>query len=232
MILSIETTTSVCSVALHQKGKLIASQILDKAKSHATHLVPMLDQLFSLAGSPALEAVAISQGPGSYTGLRIGTATAQGICLAKDLPLIAVDTLQAMTYSLPKLCLPADARYCPMLDARNQAVYSAVYDVNRKMVQPPQRINLPADYFAQLSQKASLICLGSGSDAYQDVLPETAQHIPACYPSAVHMGLPAYQKYQAKAFVDVDTFTPLYLGTFRNKKKGQKNALNGAYSKQ
>ena len=123
LILSLETATQACSVALHAEGKLIATQTLHIAKSHAESILLTTDRL--LAVSPYtkndLTAIAISSGPGSYTGLRIGAATAKGLCHALHLPLIAVNTLKAMAHGMQPYNT-AQALLCPMIDARRMEV--------------------------------------------------------------------------------------------------------------
>ena len=134
LILSIETSTTVCSVAIHEGGKIKASSTYYIDKSHSTVLIPTIDTLISRSGydKTNLSAVALSKGPGSYTGLRIGTSTAKGLCFALDIPLIAVGTLEGLARQAAPF-LDLDVRLCPMLDARRMEVYTCILDNDLKI---------------------------------------------------------------------------------------------------
>ncbi|MDQ3393661.1 MAG: tRNA (adenosine(37)-N6)-threonylcarbamoyltransferase complex dimerization subunit type 1 TsaB, partial [Bacteroidota bacterium] len=127
LILSIETATSICSVALHQDDKLLVCQELFLDRSHSGSLISMITQTLGYSGHSLkdLSAIAISKGPGSYTGLRIGTSTAKGLCFSLDIPLIAVNTLEAMAYGMSIFNIQKFL-LCPMLDARRMEVFCMV----------------------------------------------------------------------------------------------------------
>ena len=136
LILNIETSTAVCSVSLGKDGNLFAYKETKEGMNHATHLTVFIDCILKEKGLKPkdLDAVAVSMGPGSYTGLRIGVSTAKGICYGSSLPLIAVSTLQAMTAPILKneavlsqLGDPETSLFCPMIDARRMEVYTAFY---------------------------------------------------------------------------------------------------------
>src|SRR6185312_4258464 len=129
-ILNIETATAACSVAVARNGTIIAHEESNEGNVHAERLAVYVDSAIKKSGITfsALDAVAVGSGPGSYTGLRIGTATAKGLCYALDKPLIAVPTLKAMAMAAAKKLNRADVLYCPMIDARRLEVYTALFD--------------------------------------------------------------------------------------------------------
>ena len=133
LILSLETTSPICSVALHRDSELIGYSELHLDKSHSSALMPLVNHLLevSMVDRDELEAVAVSRGPGSYTGLRIGTSSAKGLCYALDIPLISVDTLQAMAASVIPFA-PEGALLVPVLDARRMEVYAEILDCSLK----------------------------------------------------------------------------------------------------
>jgi tRNA threonylcarbamoyladenosine biosynthesis protein TsaB len=138
-LLAIETSTEVCSVALGENSTCIAVIETESGNSHAEKLISFVDTVLRQTGfdKSRLNAVCISEGPGSYTGLRIGTSSAKGLCDALNIPLIAISTLQSMAWGAREL-YPNHKQYCPMLDARRMEVYTAVYN---QFLQPIQEIN-------------------------------------------------------------------------------------------
>ena len=220
LILSIETATSVCSVALHDQGKLISCQSLYIDKSHAESLLTMIAQV--LATSPYtkkdLRAVAISQGPGSYTGLRIGTATAKGLCYALAIPLLAVNTLEAMAYSIKPLNL-IQAYMCPMIDARRMEVYCLITDPAGQLLQETQACVIDSHSFQAWLHKNKMIFFGGGAKKCKEVLgvDQQAIFLDNIHPSAQHIGSLAYLKFQQKEFISLTHFEPLYLKPFQGK---------------
>jgi len=143
VILNIETSTSICSVALAEKGEVIAYKENPDERSHASQLTPFIEEVLSVADvEPGyLEAIAVSKGPGSYTGLRIGISTAKGMAWALDKPLIGIDTLQCLAAGFkatyPGLLSPKNTLLCPMIDARRMEVYTALYNINLKRITDP-----------------------------------------------------------------------------------------------
>ena len=137
IILSIETSTPVSSIAIHSDGQLLAQQSIHQNKSHSQYLVPSIRNLCEMSGVPQkdIAAVAISEGPGSYTGLRIGTSSAKGLCFALDIPLIAVNTLAAMAAGISTY-FANDALLCPMLDARRMEVYCLLTKADGQILKP------------------------------------------------------------------------------------------------
>src|SRR6476661_4332435 len=150
LILLLETATSVCSVAVAEDGKLLAIHEESEKNIHATHLTLFIENVMQQAGRSLsdLDAIAVSMGPGSYTGLRIGVSTAKGLCYAMDKPLIGINTLESMAAVIAN---SSTSLYVPMIDARRMEVYTAVYDADLKEILPTQAMILDEQSFAALS---------------------------------------------------------------------------------
>lgn len=216
-ILQIETATQVCSAALSQNGKTIALKELEAQNIHAAHLTLFIDEVMQQAGLDYkdLDAVAVSQGPGSYTGLRIGVSTAKGICFAVEKPLIAIPTLQLMA----KGFLEAEPDYqglvCPMIDARRMEVFTALYD-ERLQEHMPVSAEIIAEnaYAAQLSE-GKITFIGDGAMKCSAVIQaENARFSALNFNTAAHMSMLAFQAFQQSEFQDVAYFEPYYLKDF------------------
>lgn len=219
-ILSIETATKTCSIALHSNGHLISCQALHVAQSHAESLMAMIQHTLSISrcAKKDLAAVAISAGPGSYTGLRIGASTAQGLSYALRIPLIAVNTLDAMVHGI----MPYNhqkAFLCPVIDARRMEVYCLVADPQGKRLIEPHPHIVHSDSFATWLGKGPVIFFGDGAAKCQATLAHQPQAIflAGIHPSAKYVGEVAYQKFEQKDFTAVDEFTPTYLKAFQTK---------------
>ena len=220
LILSIETTTKVCSVALHLAGKLVATQELWIEKSHAASLMLMIEQLLSSVpyDKNALAAIAISKGPGSYTGLRIGTSTAQGLCYALEVPFIAVNTLEAMAYGVNQYNV-TNALLCPMIDARRMAVYCLLSDQEHHILEATHPQVIDTDSFQDWLNAYTLLFFGDGATKCRPILEKNknAVFLNHVYPSATNIGVLAYKKFCQKKFEDLAYFEPLYLKEFHTK---------------
>src|ERR1700753_3208528 len=141
MILQIETATTVCSVALSNNGEVLAVKQMDQRNIHAEVITLYIEELLTSTGTKynELDAIAVSSGPGSYTGLRIGISTAKGLCFALDKPLIAVETLEAMAsgaMNYDGYAIDADTLLCPMIDARRMEVFTAVFTTSGERIKP------------------------------------------------------------------------------------------------
>src|SRR5471030_2964914 len=155
MILQIETATTVCSVALSKDGVVLAVKQMDQRNIHAEVITLYIEELLTTTGTKYsdLDAIAVSCGPGSYTGLRIGVSTAKGLCYALDKPLIAVETLKAMADGMMaqlKDQLAENTLLCPMIDARRMEVFTAVFNNKSEQVTPTAELIVDADSFAEL----------------------------------------------------------------------------------
>ena len=217
-ILHIETSTEVCSVAVSQDGASIFSQEDFKGPSHATTLGVFVDEALSFADSHAIpvDAVAVSSGPGSYTGLRIGVSMAKGICYAKDIPLIGLPTLEVMC--VPVILfrdLPDDALLCPMIDARRMEVYAAVYDRALRPLRPTSADIVDEHSYAEFLADRPVYFFGNGSAKCREVLQHPNAHfIENIHPLAKWM-FPLAEKANARQeFKDVAYFEPFYLKEF------------------
>ncbi|QHT68391.1 tRNA (adenosine(37)-N6)-threonylcarbamoyltransferase complex dimerization subunit type 1 TsaB [Rhodocytophaga rosea] len=224
LILSIETATKVCSVALHRQGKLLGVSELFSEKSHSGAITLLIQNLVTLSGFQLtdIEAIAVSKGPGSYTGLRIGTATAKGLCFALDKPLIAVHTLEAMTYGLIHKIPGNDYLFCPMIDARRMEVYCAVYQKDLQEVWPVDARIINENSFTELLSIHKIIFFGDGAAKCKPLLSHSEHtcFVEDIYPSAADAGELAYQKFTQQIFEDIAYFEPFYLKEFFFKKSG------------
>ena len=217
-ILHIETSTEICSVALSSDGQCLTEEVDLKGPSHAQVLAGFVDSVVSFADSHALplDAVAVSSGPGSYTGLRIGLSTAKGVCFGRNLPLIAVPTLKVL--STPLLLheeLPEDALLCPMLDARRMEVYTALYDRALRPVVDVHAAVIAEDSFAEQLAERRVYFFGGGAAKCKDLLVHpNANFVDDVRPLARHMFPLAEMAFLRGQFEDVAYFTPFYLKEF------------------
>lgn len=211
-ILNIETSTKNCSVSIAQNGKTIAlKEVAEESFLHSEKLHVFIDNLLkeNQITYKDLNAVALSGGPGSYTGLRIGTSTAKGLCFALDIPLIAVDTLLVLAKQVNE-----DSLIIPMIDARRMEVYTAIFDATHNPATPVQALVIDENSFAEISEKAVLI--GDGAAKCKEVLNrENFIFLDEIrYPSAREMSEISFDKFQKKEFEDIAYFEPFYLKEF------------------
>jgi tRNA threonylcarbamoyladenosine biosynthesis protein TsaB len=220
IILSIETSTTVCSAALHRDGNLLASEVTHVPNSAASQLAVMIDKILNDSSvlRSELSAVAVSAGPGSYTGLRIGVATTKGICYALDLPLIAVSSLEIMAEQISR-SNDSGAILCPMIDARRMEVYTALFNSTMDLIEPVQaRIVEPVSY-ANVLDRDTVLFFGNGSDKCKSVITHSnAKFIDGIFPSAEWLGKLAFERFRGGKFEDVAEFEPFYLKDFIAKK--------------
>lgn len=223
IILHIETATTVCSVALSENGKLLSLKEENKGLKHAENITLFIMHVLKESGKKItdLDAVALSSGPGSYTGLRIGTSTAKGLCYALDKPLISVSTLQSLALNAITKTSDASALYCPMIDARRMEVFSAVYDEQLNEAEPPAPKIIDENSFNLLLPSHKIFFFGDGSEKCKAVLSHqpNAIFIDDIFPSAVFMISLAEIKFSKKQFEDTGLFVPFYLKEFVDGKK-------------
>ncbi|MEC5147571.1 tRNA (adenosine(37)-N6)-threonylcarbamoyltransferase complex dimerization subunit type 1 TsaB [Chitinophaga sp. 212800010-3] len=222
LILNIDTATTSGSVSLSRDGKVIQTLINEKQQDHAATMTLFVQQILKEQGilPGQLDAIAVSAGPGSYTGLRVGVATAKGLCYAWNKPLLAISTLKMMAQGMLTTVSDASAWYCPMLDARRQEVFTAVYDVQLQEILPPQAMILePASFEQQLSTHR-IIFFGDGSPKWQVMLSSHKNAIFAQYQiNAAHMAVISEAAFNEKQFVDLAYFSPFYLKPFYSPQK-------------
>ncbi|NVK83482.1 MAG: tRNA (adenosine(37)-N6)-threonylcarbamoyltransferase complex dimerization subunit type 1 TsaB [Cytophagia bacterium] len=217
LILSIETSTTVCSVALTDGEHILAKKKLIEDKSHASHLTILIQEILNTSGKQMsdVRAVAISEGPGSYTGLRIGVSTAKGLCYALDVPLIGVSTLKAMALEA-KQSNEAATMFCPMIDARRMEVYTALYDAALEEQLSPCPMILDESSFHETLSDSNVLFFGNGSDKFKSIMNSSkASFIDDLTPSAWAVGLIASEKFESGQFEDLAYFEPSYLKEFQ-----------------
>ena len=212
-ILNIETATKNCSVALAKEGiTILCKEIAEEGYSHAERLHVFIEEIISEAGIQLkdLAAIAVSQGPGSYTGLRIGVSTAKGLCYALDIPLIAVDTLKALASKV----MVSDGLIVPMIDARRMEVYSAVFSADLERKREVLAEIITENSFEDFTEKVYFV--GDCNEKCKTVLTKDnfvfLDEIK--YPSANEMTALSFDKYKKSDTVDVAYFEPYYLKDF------------------
>jgi len=212
LILSLESSTSVCSAAVHKDGLLLSSVDLHVPQSHASKLAVMISQVLSLADvdKEELSAVAIGSGPGSYTGLRIGSSLAKGLCFGLSIPLLAVNSLLVLARQVSSTG-PNDALLCPMIDARRMEVYCLMADNALNILQGTAPVVVEKDTFAAWLSSNSVLFFGDGAMKCESVIQHpNASFIPGIESSAVHLGMLAYEKYRISDFENIHLFEPHY----------------------
>lgn len=213
-ILCLETATTNCSVALSVDGSVIALKEDRSAQySHAEKLHPFIEEVMSEAQMELseLDAIAVSKGPGSYTGLRIGVSAAKGLCFALDIPLISVSTLAAMASQLTR----KSGFIVPMIDARRMEVYSAVFDSEGTQLRETKAEVLTEDSFCEFLERGRVSFLGNGVAKFMEILnAANVEFYPDAMPSAAEMAYMAEAKYKKSDTEDVAYFEPYYLKDF------------------
>lgn len=220
LILSLESATPVCSVALFEGSKLLDSSHLHIPQSASSRLAVMIDEVLKRCDvSPKqLNAVAVSSGPGSYTGLRIGVASAKGLCFALSIPLISVNTLESMVSQVADRFDEGDL-LCPMLDARRMEVYCLLALSDGRVIQETQAKVIDESSFQSELSENKIIFFGSGAAKCRDVIQhKNAAFIDNIFPSAVDIGRLAFAKFESQSFEDLAGFEPFYLKDFIVKK--------------
>lgn len=219
-ILNIETSTTCCSAAITMDGTPVASVENLNQANHASELPRFIEQLLTTAklNDWHLDAVALSQGPGSYTGLRIGASTAKGICYGLNIPLIPIDTLQVLCASVPADMLPQQAILCPMLDARRMEVYTALYQHTGKQlssITEVQAMIIDADAFAETLAEQPVYFFGNGAAKCQSVITHTnAHYLDNIVPQAKCMGMLAEMQPHSLDVKQMAYYEPFYLKEF------------------
>lgn len=217
LILSIETSGAACSVALSKGGQVVGSVAIDDSNRQSSMLVPAIESLFKQCSVQISEcdAVAVSSGPGSYTGLRVGVSTAKGLCYGLGKPLIAVPTLEILLAEAMSMeqCSGADF-FVPMLDARRMEVYQAVYDAGGNCVEEVSAKVLDAESYSDLLSAGKVVFIGTGARKYADAFPHTNGIYVPSVPEAGFMASAAQAAFDAGRFEDVAYFEPFYLKEF------------------
>lgn len=221
MILSLETSAAQCSVALHKKGKILDTLEISEGQAHASKLAILINEIFQKTGTNfnELSAVAVSAGPGSYTGLRIGVSTAKGICYALNIPLISVSTLDLLTFQFLHNQPVKNGLLCAMIDAKRMEVYCQVTDLDMNIVTSVEAKNIDPQSFAELLRDTQMFFFGDGAEKCDGIIDNmNAVFVSGIRPKASQLGLMAYSKFQEKKFENPMTFIPFYLKDFVAKK--------------
>ncbi|HBF87649.1 MAG TPA: tRNA (adenosine(37)-N6)-threonylcarbamoyltransferase complex dimerization subunit type 1 TsaB [Bacteroidales bacterium] len=217
LILNIETSSPVCSVCIAKDGQLLSLKETTDEKSHASLLTVFINEVLieNKINIRDLDAVAVSEGPGSYTGLRIGVSTAKGICYGIEKPLIAVSTLEALTFAIDKNNISAETWFCPMIDARRMEVYSVFFDKNGVKQSEILPHIIDADSFKNELHNRQIVFFGTGAEKCKPMLTsKNAIYIDNIMPSSSNMISLSEKAFQHQNFVNLAYFEPFYLKEF------------------
>ncbi|MGB0879876.1 MAG: tRNA (adenosine(37)-N6)-threonylcarbamoyltransferase complex dimerization subunit type 1 TsaB [Polaribacter sp.] len=214
IILNIETATKNCSVSIAKNGKILfLKELNDIQYSHAEKLHPFIVEVLEKSNlSPKqINAVAVSKGPGSYTGLRIGVSAAKGICFAMDVPLISIDTLMSLAHAISI----EKGLVIPMLDARRMEVYAAIFDENHQQIRKTKAEIIDTTSFAEALKNQKVYFLGDGAQKCKEIIThKNAVFVDDKFPSAKEMAILSYDKYKKSDIENVAYFEPFYLKDF------------------
>ncbi len=224
LILNLETATNVCSVALCKGEKIVAKRESDEDRSHGSLLTVFMQEVLDEARvkPEEISAIAVSKGPGSYTGLRIGVSVTKGFAYALNIPVIGIVTLQAMVVAANHLLSVQELEqkipeilFCPMIDARRLEVYTALYDKNRAIVSPVTATVVGENSFDKELEENHILFFGNGADKISDIIQHPHAHfIQQVQPSAAAMVPLAFYHYENRIFEDTAYFEPYYLKDF------------------
>ncbi|RIW16468.1 tRNA (adenosine(37)-N6)-threonylcarbamoyltransferase complex dimerization subunit type 1 TsaB [Algoriphagus lacus] len=214
-ILSIETSTSICSVAIHGDGELLSFLEIHEPGAHAEQLMLLIERVLSMAGCnfKEMDAIAVSGGPGSYTGLRIGVSTAKGLAFGLNRPLIGVNTLQALASAAP---IKEGEYIIPVLDARRMEVYREVFDWELNSVDELKAEVISEECFQNFLKKGRVYFVGDAVQKVKSIVKsENAEFLTELSFSAKYMGEISLGKFKRKEFADLAYFVPNYLKEFK-----------------
>ena len=219
LVLSVETSTPACSVALHKEGKVMAEQSYYLDKSHSSLLPGILKEMTEWAGYGLhqLEAIAVSSGPGSYTGLRIGLSTVKGLCYALNIPLISISSLDTLAKGGAAF-MGSETLICPMIDARRMEVYTKLLNSSGEELWPTKALVLSPDSFREFPEH-SIFLVGDGAEKCRGFIDHPNLTIAGDeIPQARAMGILAWEKLRRAEFEDLVSYEPNYLKEFQTKK--------------
>lgn len=217
-LLLIETSTSLCSTALAEDGRIVCSRRSTEPRAHASLTAVFVKEMLEESGWTVreLDAVAVSAGPGSYTGLRVGSSTAKGLCFGGQVPLIAVSTLDILARQAIEAGLPEGCKaILPMVDARRMEVYTAVYSPEGARLTDISPVILDENSFADLFASGPVAVIGDAAEKFAPLRATADGSVfMQCCPEASAMLVPAMRKYEKKEFEDTAYFEPFYLKQF------------------
>ena len=217
-IILIETSTALCSVALAEDGRIVAYKESETPRAQASLTAPFVKELLDAQGIGVrdCDAVCVSKGPGSYTGLRVGVSTAKGLCFGAGIPLIAVGTLDTLVYqAADEGLLPAGCRYVvSMVDARRMEVYTAIFTPSCHQLTDTRPQVIEDNSFADLLAEGPVLFIGDGAGKCREAIAHPNAHFVQCCPKASAMLRPAFAAWEARRFEDTAYFEPFYLKEF------------------
>ncbi len=216
LLLNIDTATEIATLSISDKEKVIASVTNNNQKDHASFLQPAIKNLLQEArlSINQLNAIAVTAGPGSYTGLRVGMASAKGLCYALHIPMITINTLEVMALSTIKKIGDQRGFYCPLIDARRMEVFTSVYNYTLTEIIKPCSMILDDDSFKDLLQKNNIYFSGSGAVKLKNILNNKSAEFIGTESSAFSMAALSYKNYEAQNFANIASASPLYLKEF------------------
>ena len=214
-LLQIETATSVCSAALGEDGQTVSLAVSHDGFKHAENLMVLVQKTLDEAGwnYKNLDAIVVSAGPGSYTGLRIGVSSAKGLCYALDKPLIAISTLEILSIGFRRENEDFDGVLCPMIDARRMEVYTALFDNEGKRITADQPMIIDEEAFSNELKNKRIAFFGDGAEKCREIIGKSGNAFFGFNTelSASDMSAIAFNKFQKKEFSDLAYFEPEYL---------------------
>jgi len=216
-IILLETSTSLCSVALLEGDRISASRFSDSPRAHAAMTAPFVQEVLEERGLKVSDcnAVCLSMGPGSYTGLRVGSSTAKGLCFGGGIPLLAVSTLDVLAAQAIQEGLPEGCRHIvPMIDARRMEVYTAVYGADGRKLSEVESKVVEAGAFDALLAEGPVLFIGDGAGKCEPILGAPGAFFRNECPRADAMAVPALREFAAGNFRDIAYFEPFYLKDF------------------
>ncbi len=227
LLLNIDTATEHASICLSKDDTVLGLIESTEQKNHASFVQPAIQQLMADSGYSLsqLDAIAVTSGPGSYTGLRVGLASAKGICYVLQKPLILVNTLEVMAqaillhYQSTSRSIDASTLLCPLIDARRMEVFTALYDSSLKEIEPPHALVIDEKSFSAQLLTHSMIFCGSGHQKLKDSLLNPAATFLPIQHNASHLAISAIKAYQSNHFADLAYSEPLYVKEFFDTRK-------------
>jgi tRNA threonylcarbamoyladenosine biosynthesis protein TsaB len=218
LILNIDTSTESASICLSRNGEQLLLSQNNEQKDHASWLHVAIDEIMKTARYKIkdLSAVAVTEGPGSYTGLRVGMAAAKGLCYALQIPFITENTLKVMTFAASSQMNDQSALLCPMIDARRIEVFTSLYKTNLEQLMPSSAMILDESSFASELRSHKIFFFGNGSEKWQQIsISLNAQFVKIVY-DASHLGILSSQKFEQHQFTDIVYSQPAYIKEFHS----------------
>ena len=215
-ILHIETTTEICSALLSCNGEMLIEKVCLKPQSHASKLPVFLQEIIDFArqNNQMPNAVAVSAGPGSYTGLRIGISSAKGLCYGFGIPLIALDTLKVIANAAKKI-IDEKTLFCPMIDARRMEVFTSLFDENLQNILQTEPKIIDENFLKNELEKSKIVFCGNGSKKCQEIIKhKNSVFLEDIFPLSINMICDAEKKFSDKNFENTAYFEPFYAKEF------------------